>query len=65
MIIALLTPVMGDNVLDLLVDVAKDKVVGMISTLVFGDENLDVVAMIDAVMSEQKHFKQTMVNSHK
>ena len=65
MIIALLTPVMGDNVLDLLVDVAKDKVVGMISTLVFGDENLDVVAMIDAVMGEPKHFEQTMVNSHK
>ena len=56
---------MGDNVLDLLVDVAKDKVVGMISTLVFGDENLDVVAMIDAVMGEPKHFEQTMVNSHK
>jgi hypothetical protein len=41
--------------------VTKDKVVDMISTLVFGDENADAVARIDAVMDELKRLEQTMV----
>jgi hypothetical protein len=59
--VVLLAPVVGDIVLDLLVDVAKDKVMDMISTLAFGDENADAVARIDAVIDELECLEQAMV----